>query len=114
MNSNPYFEPTGATVLVAGATTAPTGELTAHGAFNNEGGYMLTNVSSSIPAFVAFGSSGAAAAAAAVFPIAGTGKAGVIVAPLQSIFIRAAANQYVSAITASSTAAVYVTTGRFS
>lgn len=101
------FEPTGPTILVAAATSASAGVQVAHGVSQNGAGYMFYNKGVDT-AFVALGGS----AVSAAIPTA-TAQPSYPVKPGDYLFIKAAPNQYVSGIVATTAGSVFVTPGRF-
>lgn len=106
------FEPLGPTITFTAATTAPTGVQAKSVGAPPSNEYMIDNAGS-VEAFVAFGASGAAALAAAVIPT-GTPTYAYRVPAGQKIYIHAGKDLFLSGITASSTAVIYVTPGRVS
>lgn len=109
---NRPFNPTGPTVLVAGATSAPSGVQVPSVGAGPAQQYRIHN-GGAVTAFVAFGISAAAAQADAVIPTgSGANSKNAIPVPAGAIEILSLSpNCFVSAITGSSTASVYVTPG---
>jgi hypothetical protein len=110
MSSKP-FNPCGATIAVAGATSAPSGVQATNTV--NATAHRIVN-SGSVLVHVAFGEDASTAQTNAVIPTGGGSNAKnsyAIPAGAMEV-ITAPANSYWSAITASSTATVYVTPGR--
>ena len=103
------FNPAGKTINVNAATTAPSGTATV--ATSNAAHYYYVYNAGSVGAFVAFGADASAAASAAVIPTGGgANSADSYPVPAgEAIIVAAPINSFVSAITASSTAEVYVT-----
>lgn len=112
------FNPTGNTVNVDAATVAPTGLLvgTAHNPtrVSGESNQYLIHNAGSVTAFLAFGVDAATATAAAVIPTGASSNAKASYpAPPGSLFVLTAPpGSYWSAITASSTAEIYITPGK--
>lgn len=101
---------TSKTATFTADTTAPTGvlptALSSNGLPSSQ--YIFTNLGS-VPVFVGYGADGAAAAAAAVIPT-GTQREGFWLLPYsQATFTVNPSKPYVSGITSSGTAIVYVT-----
>lgn len=110
MKSGIAFEPTGPTLLIAAATTAPSGLQAVHGVSEDCAGYMFYNIGTDT-AFVGFGST--AVASKPVIPTAIASKPAYPVKPGDYLFIKAAPNQFVSAIVGTTGGNVFVTPGRF-
>jgi hypothetical protein len=104
------FSPRGKTVIVAAATTAPTGIQV--GEIGTVGGYQFRiHNAGTVTAYIAFGASAADAQTNAVIPTAGTPQYGI---PLPAGIVEVLSfpiGSYLSAITASGTADIFVTQG---
>jgi len=99
------FIPMGATVLVAAATTAPSGTLLSGcdtAMFYNSGAQVC---------FVAFGVDATAAAAAAVIPTA-TAQNSIPILPGTTFLMSVPSGYYVSAIVATTAGSLFITPGR--
>lgn len=106
------FEPAGKCILIAGATTAPTGtQLVVAGVNSSNVKQARFYNAGAVVAWVAFGDSGAAAAAAAIVPT-GTSQNVTPILPGTSLVMSVPPNKFWSAITGSSTASIYVQPGR--
>lgn len=108
------FQPIGNTILVAGATTAPTGVTTVTTGVAAEGCIQFrVHNAGAVTAHYAFGADGATAKANAVVPT-GDGSNAKASYPLPAgavELITAPRDTYWSALTASSTASVFITPG---
>lgn len=105
------FSPTGKTILVAGATSAPTG-VAAPELGTNQGYQFRIHNAGSVLAHLGFGASAGEAQTNAVAAVAGTSQFSV---PLPSGVVEVLSfpiGSYFSAITATSTASIYITPGK--
>jgi hypothetical protein len=108
------FSPTGKTVLVAGATSAPTALQVSASTVNEAGVQYRIHNAGTVTAFIAFGATAAAALANAVIPT-GSGSNAKDSYPLPggSIEVLSAyPNAFFTAITGTSTASIYITPGK--
>lgn len=105
------FSPTGKTVLVAGATSAPLGVQCLEEGTNGGYQFRLYNAGPST-AFLAVGTTAAEAQTNAMVPTAGNDK-NVVALPSGVVEVLSfPLRSYFSAITASSTASVYIVVGK--
>lgn len=100
------FQPTGNTITITAATSAPT-PVQAVGATGSKQ-YILTNIGS-VVAFISFGSS-ADAAANCIIPTS-TSRLSIPILPLSQFTMTTDANSFFCGITASSTAIIYISVG---
>lgn len=103
------FNPAGNTINVDAATIAPVGIATV--ANSNRANYYYIQNGGSATAFVGFGNSSGAAQSASTVPTGGGGSSSSSVPVMAggSILVSAPRNSFVSAITSSGTAEIYVT-----
>lgn len=114
MSNREYpFNPKGQTVLVTGATSAPTGVQAALATDNNAGQYdcyVLHNSGSNL-AFIGWGKDATTAQNNAVVPTAGTPTDTVILPAGVTAILRFSKNLYFSAATTAATSDIYITPG---
>lgn len=77
----------------------------------NQAQYVITNTSTTIPAFIAFASTAAQAATNCVIPTA-TQQPVYVILPYTQIVVTTGGNAFFTGITASSTAIIYVSSGQ--
>ena len=105
------FSPRGKTSLIAAAASAPLGiQVVEEG---TTGGIQVRvhNSSTTVTAFLSYGSTDTAAQSNAVIPTAGSPQNGFPLPPSIVEVLSLPANCFVSAITASGTASIYITRG---
>lgn len=106
------FSPLGNTVVISAASTAPTAvQVSPTSGQMNVGQYRCVN-SGTVMVFLGVGSTATIAGSRAVIPIAGTPASGVPLMPGAVEILRFNENSYITAITSSGTATVYVTPGQ--
>lgn len=105
------FSPTGKTVVVAAATTAPLG-IDAPEAGTNEGYQFRIHNAGTVLAHLAVGVSAAEAQTNAVIPVAGVGQNTVALPSGVVEVLSFPKNSFFSAITASGTASIYIVPGK--
>jgi hypothetical protein len=113
INSQIAFAPLGKTIVVAAASSAPTGiqaPVYAKIDAQNAGQFRITN-SGTTTVFLGTGSSAADATANAVAPVAGTPSAAIVLLAGTVAILRFNQNTYFSGLSSSS-ATVYITPGQ--
>lgn len=108
-NSQIAFNPQGNTVVVAAASTAPTGVQAPAGTVNPRGQYRIVNAGSNT-VFLGTGPTAALAQASAVAPVAGTPSDAIVLVPGAVEILRFNAEAYFSG-KASEATTVYITPG---
>ena len=108
-NSQIAFNPQGDTVVVAAASTAPTGVQAPAGTVNPRGQYRIVNAGN-VTVHLGVGATAAAAQANAVAAAAGVPAAGIPLVPGAVEILRFSAEAYFSGYSASA-ATVYITPG---
>lgn len=103
------FEPTGPTIVIAGATTAPDGVLLAKPGVTSK--QIRIHNSGAVVAWLAHGENAAGAKAAAVIPTSTPTNVTPLL-PGSVLVMSAPIGKFWSVITASSTATVYIQPGR--
>jgi len=104
------LSPRGKTIVVAAATTAPTGVTAPE--FGTTGGYQFRiHNAGTVTAFLAHGASAAEAQTNAVIPTAGTSEFGIPIPPGIVEVLSFPVGCFFSAITASGTTTIYITPG---